>query len=151
MKNYPVCHELNTYRYGGALALWLERRTPDRETRVRSSAGSVCCFLKQETFTPQKVLVIPRNRWLRLNMTEILFTGTLNHNQNKKQKLTVTYSKITESRNDVLVNYVTPGSAGPLEISTIVLCSLHTAISRKIDVIWFHVLLWGQSVPSQAF
>ena len=31
--------------------------------------------------------VIPRNRWLRLNMTEKLFTGTLNHNQNKtKQK-----------------------------------------------------------------
>ena len=25
-----------------------------------------------------------RNRWLRLNMTEKLFTGTLNHNQNKK-------------------------------------------------------------------
>ena len=63
-----------------------ERRTPDRETRVRSSAGVVCCFLEQETFTPQKVLVIPRNRWLRLNMTEKLFTGTLNHNQNKKKK-----------------------------------------------------------------
>ena len=31
-----------------------------------------------------KVLVIPRNRWLRLNMTEKLFTGTLNLNQNKK-------------------------------------------------------------------
>ena len=70
---------------GGALG-WLERRTPDRETRVRSSAGSVCCLLEQETFTPQKVLVIPRNRWLRLNMTEKLFTGTLNHNQNKKKK-----------------------------------------------------------------
>ena len=40
-------------------------------------------FLEQETFTPQKVLVIPRNKWLRLNMTEKLFTGTLNHNQNK--------------------------------------------------------------------
>ena len=39
---------------GNALASWLERRTPDRETRVRSSAGSVCCFLEQETFTPQK-------------------------------------------------------------------------------------------------
>ena len=34
--------------------LFKERRTPDRETRVRSSAGSVCCFLEQETFTPQK-------------------------------------------------------------------------------------------------
>ena len=28
-------------------------RTPDRETQVRSSAGSVCCFLEQEKFTPQ--------------------------------------------------------------------------------------------------
>ena len=27
-----------------------------------------------------------RNRWLRLNMTEKLFTGTLNHNQNKNKK-----------------------------------------------------------------
>ena len=30
------------------------------------------------------VLVIPRNRWLRLNMTEKLFTRTLNKNQNKQ-------------------------------------------------------------------
>ena len=59
-------------------------------SRVRSSAGSVCCFLEQETFTPQKVLVIPRNRWLRLNMTEKLFTGTLNKNQNKT-KLCLAY------------------------------------------------------------
>ena len=50
-------------------------------------AGSVCCFLEQETFTPQKVLVIPRNRWLRLNMTEKLLTGTLNKNK-KKNPLT---------------------------------------------------------------
>ena len=39
----------------------------------------------RDIYSP-KVLVIPRNRWLRLNMTEKLFTGTLNHNQNKKQK-----------------------------------------------------------------
>ena len=32
-----------------------------------------------------KVLVIPRNRWLRLNMTEKLFTGALNHNKNKNK------------------------------------------------------------------
>ena len=50
------------------------------------SAGSVRCFLEQETFTPQKVRVIPRNRWLRLNMTEKLFPGTLNRNQNKTKK-----------------------------------------------------------------
>ena len=39
----------------------------------------------RDTYSP-KVLVIPRNRWLRLNMTGKLFTGTLNKNQNKKQK-----------------------------------------------------------------
>ena len=33
---------------------------------------SVCCFLEQETFTPQKVLVIPRNRWLRLRLQNCL-------------------------------------------------------------------------------
>ena len=33
------------------------------------------------TFTPQKLLVIPRKRWLRPNMTEKLFTGTLRTNQ----------------------------------------------------------------------
>ena len=40
-----------------------------------------CCVLEQDTFTPQKVLVIPRKRWLRPNMTEKLFTGTLRINQ----------------------------------------------------------------------
>ena len=39
----------------------------------------------RDIYSP-KVLVIPRNRWLRLNMTEKLFTGTLNHNQNKTKK-----------------------------------------------------------------
>ena len=39
---------------GGRTGLGLARLTPNRETRVRSSAGSVCCFLEQETFTPQK-------------------------------------------------------------------------------------------------
>ena len=33
----------------------------------------------RDIYSP-KVLVIPRNRCLRLNMTEKLFTGTLNHN-----------------------------------------------------------------------
>ena len=39
----------------------------------------------RDIYSP-KVLVIPRNKWLRLNMTEKLFTGTLNKNQNKKTK-----------------------------------------------------------------
>ena len=36
----------------------------------------------RDIYSP-KVLVIPRNRWLRLNMTEKLLTRTLNKNQNK--------------------------------------------------------------------
>ena len=49
-----------------------------------------CCVLEQGTFThppppkkkkKKKVLVIPRKRWLRPNMTEKLFTGTLRINQ----------------------------------------------------------------------
>ena len=40
----------------------------------------------RDIYSP-KVLVIPRNRWLRLNMTEKLFTGMLNHNQNKTNYL----------------------------------------------------------------
>ena len=50
----------------------------------------VIVSLSKRHLLPKKVLVIPRNRWLRLNMTEKLFTGTLNHNQNKtKQKVFV--------------------------------------------------------------
>ena len=61
-------------------------RTPDQEvegwspTRVKP-----CCVLEQGTFTPQKVLVIPRKRWLRPNMTEKLFTVTLRINQPTNQ------------------------------------------------------------------
>ena len=40
--------------------------------------------LEQGTFTSPKVLVIPRKRWLRPNMTEKLFTGTLRINQPTK-------------------------------------------------------------------
>ena len=50
-----------------------------RETHscfVRSSLRSPCCILEQDTFTSQKVLVIPRKRWLRPDMTETLLTGT---------------------------------------------------------------------------
>ena len=54
-----------------------------------SILGRVGVFvsLSKRHLLPKKVLVIPRNRWLRLNMTEKLFTGTLNHNKNKKQKI----------------------------------------------------------------
>ena len=49
-----------------------------------SILGWVCVLFPcaRDIYFP-KVLVIPRNKWLRLNMTEKLFTGTLNKNQNK--------------------------------------------------------------------
>ena len=67
------------------MAWWLMPRTPDPEvggsspTRVKP-----CCVYEQSTFTPQKVLVIPRKRWLGPNMTGKLFTGTLRINQPTK-------------------------------------------------------------------
>ena len=42
-------------------------------------------FGSGDIYSP-KVLVIPRNRWLRLNMTEKLFTGTLSHNKTQNKK-----------------------------------------------------------------
>ena len=68
------------------MAWWLMPRTPDPEvggsspTRVKP-----CCVLEQGIFTPQKVLVILRKRWLRPNMTEKLFTWTFRINQPTNQ------------------------------------------------------------------
>ena len=42
--------------------------------------------LSKKTFTPRKVLVIPRKRWLRPDMTEKLLTGTLSINTNKETR-----------------------------------------------------------------
>ena len=50
---------------------------------VRSSLRLPCCILEQDTFTSTKVLVIPRKRWPRPNMTEKLLTGTLNKNETR--------------------------------------------------------------------
>ena len=61
----------------------VERRTPEREVGVRSSLRLPCCVLEQDTFTSQIVLVIPRKRWLRPEMTEKLFFGTLSKNETK--------------------------------------------------------------------
>ena len=81
----PIIHVsfgVNTIYSGSAVDWCLMARTPDPEvggsspTRVKP-----CSVLEQGTFTPPKILVIPRKRWLRLNMTEKLFTGTLRINQ----------------------------------------------------------------------
>ena len=71
---------------GRRRGLVVERRTPEREVGVRSSLRSPCCILEQDTFTSQKVLVIPRKRLLRPDMTEKLLTGTLSLNQNKTKQ-----------------------------------------------------------------
>ena len=52
------------------------------------------------------LLVIPRNRWLRLNMTEKLFTGTLNHNQNKTKKFGVSPVNYSDSDSELTVRQV---------------------------------------------
>ena len=71
-----------SWREGSAVAWWLMPRTPDPEVRGSSPTRvKPCCVLEQGTFTPKKVLVIPRKRWLRPNMTEKLFIGTLRINQ----------------------------------------------------------------------
>ena len=62
---------------GSAVAWWLMPLTPDPEV----GGSSPTRILEQGTFTPKKVLVIPRKRWERPNMTEKLFTGTLRINQ----------------------------------------------------------------------
>ena len=41
-----------------------------------------CCAHKQDFYSP-KVLVIPRKRWFRPDMTARLLTGAFNHNTNK--------------------------------------------------------------------
>ena len=65
---------------GSAAACWLMPWTPDPEVAGSSPTRvKPCCVLEQGTFTPPKVLVIPRKRYP--NMTEKLFTGTLRINQ----------------------------------------------------------------------
>ena len=60
----------------------VEPRTSEREV-----GGSIlpppCCALQQDTFPPRKVLVIPRKRWLRPDMTGKVLTWTLSPNKTK--------------------------------------------------------------------
>ena len=60
------------------------RASDSRSGDPGSILGRVGVFVSLSIYSP-KVLVIPRNRRLRLNMTEKLFTGTLNHNKNKNK------------------------------------------------------------------
>ena len=64
---------------------WLSGRASD--SRARGRRFDTCLHrvvsLSKDTFTPQKVLVIPRKRWLLPDMTEKLFTWTLNLKKTK--------------------------------------------------------------------
>ena len=53
-------------RAGDAVAKWLERWTPDREIQVRALAGSLCCFLGQDTLLSQ-CFPPPRSKWVPAN------------------------------------------------------------------------------------
>ena len=69
------------------MAWWLMPQTPDPVVGGSSPTQvKPCCVLEQGTFTPYKVLVIPRKRWLRPNMTEQLFTRTLRKNQSTNNR-----------------------------------------------------------------
>ena len=59
--------------------LVVERRTPEREVGGSILTPVAVLCLEQGT-----VLVIPRKRWLRPDMTEKLYTGALNKNETKQ-------------------------------------------------------------------
>ena len=81
---------------------WLMPRTPDQEVEGSSPTRvKPCCVLEQGTFTSQKVLVIPRKRWLRPNMTENLFTGTLRINQPTIRKSVATADVMLPGRESI--------------------------------------------------
>ena len=66
----------------GSQKYHLMHRTPGFEPH---SGQTVSCPCARHIYSP-KVLVIPRKRWLRPNMTEISFTGTLRINQPTNQQ-----------------------------------------------------------------
>ena len=55
------------------------------DSGVRSSLGSPCCVIEQDTIYSQKVLVIHRKRWLRPDMTEKLFTVVKQKTKRKRK------------------------------------------------------------------
>ena len=78
----------------------VERWTTEQEVRV-SKPTSPCCVLEQDTFLP-KVLVIPRKRWLRPDMTEKLLTGTLNLNTNEQDHDTAHFNFRPRQKSEAL-------------------------------------------------
>ena len=65
----------------------VKRRTPEPEVGVQNLTPPFC-VLEQDP----KVLVIPRKRWLRPDITKKVLTGTLNLNTNKVRRATFKYN-----------------------------------------------------------
>ena len=61
----------------------VEPRTPERETGGSITTSAVLCPYAKTHLLTERVLVIPRKRWLHPDMTEKLFTGTLSLNKTK--------------------------------------------------------------------
>ena len=86
---------------------------------VRAPLGLPSCVLEQDIYTP-KVLVIHRKRWLRPDMTEKVFTGTLCIKQTKcteKLEIHVFFSSdlsksVNAKRHLVLANYLCESCPG---------------------------------------
>ena len=75
-------HNLSAGRRGG---LVVERRTTKREVGGSIfTQVAVLCPWARYIYLPK---VIPRKRWLRPDMTEKLFTGTLSKNKTKRKVL----------------------------------------------------------------
>ena len=66
-------------------ARWFSGRATDSGARGRGFDTYLrrIVSLSKDTFTPRKVLVLPRKRWLRPDMTEKLFTETLSLNKSE--------------------------------------------------------------------
>ena len=68
------------------MAWWLKPRNLDPEVRVGAPLWSeVVVSLSKRHFSEKKKMVIPRKMWLRPNLTEKLFTGTLSLNEMKQK------------------------------------------------------------------
>ena len=64
----------------------VEFLTPERELWGFDTYLRRVVSLSKESFTPEKVLVLPRKRWLCPDMTEKVLTRTISINTNKQMK-----------------------------------------------------------------
>ena len=90
-------------------ARWPSGRASDSGARGRGFDTYLrrVVSLSKDTFTPRKVLVIPRKRWLRPDMTEKMFTGTLSLNKTKTQIVKIQYTKLQIVRRKFVLQLTT--------------------------------------------